>query len=209
MLFRSKLYDFLFSAARRISDTDPDNTGNPYSSRNRGSSEPERYLLGQSSLRSHCHKNYRDITSIHEVFRNAGEKYLLYHNLVDRNSTAQSAETQSFLRGLVKIGSPIPVTGQAVNSPMGFRKYLLHFAEINNGKVVDAELWDEYLVFAVMLIAVEEASEQFDLLDPEYLRQSISPLDPGISRQATLSAIKKLSRSWSSGYTSGMTSRHT
>ncbi|NLL37889.1 MAG: DUF2207 domain-containing protein [Fretibacterium sp.] len=73
---------------------------------------------------------------------------------------------------------------------VGFRRYLQDFTLINERRVVELELWDDYLVFAALYGIAEQVATEFLALYPDFAdRSAVLRGGPGLTVLRTVDSF--------------------
>lgn len=93
-----------------------------------------------------------------------------------------------------------------VRQLLGFQKYLKDFTIVNERKAVEVELWDEYLVFAVLFGIADEVAKEFKALYPSrFESQGDLSYDTGNDLFWTMMMVQNMSHAASRGTRAGRT----
>lgn len=104
-----------------------------------------------------------------------------------------------------------PYGYQLTNEMYGFRKYLEDFTIINERTAREVELWDNYMVFAMLFGIADTVAQQFGQLYPAYFEKPSSygeSYSGGYNTWVLLSVSRSFANSAASGYRSGYNAAH-
>ncbi|NLT58653.1 MAG: DUF2207 domain-containing protein [Clostridiales bacterium] len=124
-------------------------------------------VLEEKELQRWSQRNHSRITGWETSAAEAGRRAL-------RAAGDLAPGPSRTLLGFIPLSPPEVFTeqgfGRAVDT-IGFWKYLKDFTIINERRAVEVDLWDDYLVFAVLFGIAEQVAKEFKDLYPGYFEQ--------------------------------------
>ena len=119
-------------------------------------------ILDEDQLKNWAKDHYQDMQAWFEDVYQNGELALQDQNLVEKVMKKGAFDTKQFKILLNDAGYK-----QAI-SLFGFKKYLEDFTIINERRAVEVELWEDYLIFAMLFGIAEQVAEEWKTVYPDY-----------------------------------------
>ncbi len=159
-------------------------------------------ILQEKEFENYAKKEFAEISSwINFAVTEGGLKFLELGGLEIIEDNRKTKQTR------------LNDTGMSfIRSVIGFRKFLKDFTIINEREVIEATLWDDYLIIATVIGMGNEIRKQMESLIPKYVfaQGSVDAYDTSsyYSNYAIITTVQSFADRGSRGYNMGTLTSH-
>ena len=154
-------------------------------------------ILEPNEFKKWCKRNYKIVDNWFESIDLEGKKILKDKKYIIDTTIEEKTMLKKTYE--VKVEEVLDEVKEEAIKLKGFKKFLLDFSLIYEKKAIEVVLWEDYLIFAMLLGIAKKVEKQFEKVYPQFASESAYNYD-------ITTVLYDFSASGYSGYTSSISS---